>query len=236
MRPVILPGTMGALRVRKMGTQINVSPGADVGVPGRMVRLSGGLKGPLPAGFAGKRLRRVQLFLGGAAFVEDQAVDIVGEVGERDLRLGTRDADGADEQRHLVLLPSEHMFDAGADGGPSGIGARGARRHRLDLGLLSVDAADPADRLQPSLIGSAAVGGVSPHVRCGVVVGHYIAQHASVEARAVGDLAAADEPIAPADRDAAFVAEARDGDVDPRLAAGQRPTFGELQRPACVGI
>jgi hypothetical protein len=30
--------------------------------------------------------------------VEDQAVHVVGEVGERDFGLGTLDADGADEQ------------------------------------------------------------------------------------------------------------------------------------------
>ena len=38
----------------------------------------------------------------------------ISSVGEADLRLGTRDADGADEQPHLVLLPGEHVLDAGA--------------------------------------------------------------------------------------------------------------------------
>ena len=52
--------------------------------------------------------------------MEDQAVDIVGEVGERDLRLGARDADGADEQPHLILLAGEHMLDAGTDSGRFG--------------------------------------------------------------------------------------------------------------------
>ena len=46
----------------------------------------------------GKRLRRTWLPHCCPAFVEHQALDIVGEVGERDLRLGARDADGADEQ------------------------------------------------------------------------------------------------------------------------------------------
>ena len=70
----------------------------------------------------------------------------------------------------------------------------------------------------------------------GVVVGRGIAQHAPVEAGTIGDLAAADEAIASADRDAALIAKAWDRDVDPKLAAGQRPTLGELQRPARVGI
>lgn len=47
--------------------------------------------------------------------MEDRAVHIVGKVGERDLRLGSSDADGADEQRHLVLLPGEDVLGAGTD-------------------------------------------------------------------------------------------------------------------------
>jgi len=59
------------------------------------------------------------------SFVEDQAVHVVGEVGERDLGLGALDADGADEQPHLVLLPGEHMFDTGTDLGFRGVGVGG---------------------------------------------------------------------------------------------------------------
>lgn len=46
--------------------------------------------------------------------MKDEAVDIVGEVGERDLRLGAHDADCADEQCHLSLLPGEHVLNADA--------------------------------------------------------------------------------------------------------------------------
>ena len=62
--------------------------------------------------------------------MEDQAVHIVSEVGEGDLRLGADDADGADEQRHLVRLAGEHVFDAGTDGRSGDGGMRGACRHR----------------------------------------------------------------------------------------------------------
>ena len=137
--------------------------------------------------------------------MEDEAVDVVGEVGERDLRLGARDADGADEQRHLVLLPGEHVLDAGTHGGSGSVGTRGARRHGLASGLLSMDAADPAYRLEPPLVGSTAIGGVGPGVGGGVIVGNDVAQHPPVEARAVGNLAAADEAVAPTDRDAALI-------------------------------
>ena len=64
----------------------------------------------------GKRLRRAQLSHGCSTFVENQSVDIVDEVGEGDLGLGTGDADRADEQRHLILLPGEHLLDTSTDG------------------------------------------------------------------------------------------------------------------------
>ena len=46
--------------------------------------------------------------------MEDQAVHIVGQIGEGDPGLGTLDADGTDEQPLLVLLMGEHVLDAGA--------------------------------------------------------------------------------------------------------------------------
>ena len=47
--------------------------------------------------------------------MKDQAIEIVGQIGQGQFRLGPRDADGADEQPELVLLMSEHMLDPGAD-------------------------------------------------------------------------------------------------------------------------
>ena len=47
--------------------------------------------------------------------MEDQAVHIVGQIGQRDLGVGALDADGADEQPHVGLLLGEHMFDPGTD-------------------------------------------------------------------------------------------------------------------------
>ena len=59
---------------------------------------------------------------------------VVGEVGECDLGLGALDADGADEQPHLLLLPSEDMFNAGTDLGLGGIAS--ALGHWLAAGFL----------------------------------------------------------------------------------------------------
>ena len=43
---------------------------------------------------------------------EQQAFDVVDEVGHTDLRRGSGDADGADEQVHPVFLGGEDMLDA----------------------------------------------------------------------------------------------------------------------------
>ena len=103
--------------------------------------------------------------------MKDEAVDVVGEVGEADLRLGTDDADGADEKAHLILLPGKDMLDAGAHGGALRVGAGRARRHRLAPRLLAVDATDPACRLQPGFVGPTAISGVCPYIGGGVVAG-----------------------------------------------------------------
>ena len=59
---------------------------------------------------------RADLSRGVAALMEDQAILVVGEIGERQFRLGTRQADRADEEAKAVLLMREDMLDPGADG------------------------------------------------------------------------------------------------------------------------
>ena len=105
-------------------------------------------------------------------------------------------------------------------------------RHRLAPGLLAMDAADPPLRFEPLLVGLTAVGRIGPNIRGGIVARHDVPEHPAIEARAIGDLALADEAEGSANRDAAFVAEAGDGDVDLRLAVRRWAAFGELQRPA----
>src|SRR5215210_7745303 len=46
---------------------------------------------------------------------EDQPFDVVGEVGEADLRLRPYDPDSSDEERHRPFLVREDMLDPGAD-------------------------------------------------------------------------------------------------------------------------
>ncbi len=48
--------------------------------------------------------------------MEDQAVHVVGDVGERQFRLRTGQADRADEEAETGLLVGEDMLDGGPDG------------------------------------------------------------------------------------------------------------------------
>lgn len=49
----------------------------------------------------------------GAPFMEDQAVEVIGQIGEREFRLRPGKADGADEQAIAVFLVCKDMFDPG---------------------------------------------------------------------------------------------------------------------------
>ena len=99
-----------------------------------------------------------------------------------------------------------------------------------------MDTADPALPLEPLLVRLAAVGSIGPDVGGGVVVRYNVPEHPAVKSGRVGDLALADEAEGSADRDAALVAEARNRDVDPRLAVSRGLRLGALQRPARVRI
>jgi hypothetical protein len=113
-----------------MGVQINVSAGPCTGLRERDA--SSYRSAEAIFGFMdGTCLSKTQRSHDRSSSVEDQAVDIVDEVGEADLGLCTCDADGADEQPHLVLLASEHVLNAGVDGGVGRVGPRGAGRRRL---------------------------------------------------------------------------------------------------------
>lgn len=55
------------------------------------------------------------LCVGTAAFVEDVVEHVVGDVGHADFHHCPVDANDSGEERHLVLLHSEHMLDGGPD-------------------------------------------------------------------------------------------------------------------------
>ena len=59
-----------------------------------------------------------------SAFMEDQPVEVVGQIGEPQFRLGAAKADGADEQAEAVLLVCKDMLNTSTSGGLPRIGAR----------------------------------------------------------------------------------------------------------------
>ena len=87
-----------------------------------------------------------------ASFVEDEALHIVGKIGERDLGLGALDADRADEQGHVRLLLRKDMLDPRAYFGFDPISSTQGFRPGFAFGLFAMDPADPAMSLKPRLI------------------------------------------------------------------------------------
>src|SRR6202020_47313 len=89
---------------------------------------------------------------GGEAVEVDEPPEIVDEVGHADLQPGAGDANGSDEEVHLVFLHREDMLDAGADLGLEGVGAPRGLRHRPTRRLLAMDAADEAVPFEERLV------------------------------------------------------------------------------------
>ena len=89
---------------------------------------------------------------GVSALMEDQAVEVVGEVGECQFGFGAGQPDGADEQAEAVFLMGEDVLDPGADGGFLEVGGAGAFRHWFAVRLAAVNAADEVVLRQPFLV------------------------------------------------------------------------------------
>ena len=70
---------------------------------------------PICQPFSPFRGFRAHLSRGSAPLVEDHAVEVVGEVGQREFGLRTGNADGAYEEAIAVFLMREDMLDAGPD-------------------------------------------------------------------------------------------------------------------------
>jgi hypothetical protein len=131
-----------------------------------------------------------------------QPLHIVDHVRQADLHPGAGDADGADEEVHLILLHGEHVFDAGAHLGLERVGASLRLRHRAARRLLAVDAANEAVLLQELLIGFRAIGCVGPD-RTGRVglVEQALAQPRAFISCGVSGVPAPDQPVLAVDRD-----------------------------------
>jgi hypothetical protein len=89
--------------------------------------------------------------------LEDQAVHVVGETGQGEFGLRPGQADRADEQAEAVLLMGKETFDARADRGSPGIGARRYLGIGLTAGMAAVDPAGEYIVPQPFLVALRAV-------------------------------------------------------------------------------
>ena len=96
------------------------------------------------------------------AFMEDQAVEIVGQIGQRQFRFCACDTYCPDKQPEQVLLMGEDMLDAGAHRGFFCIGARGCFEHRFASRFAPMDAAGQHALGQPLLVALRTVCAVSP--------------------------------------------------------------------------
>ena len=174
---------------------------------------------------------------GCAPFVEDQAVEVVGQIGERELCLRPGNTDGADEEAIAVFLVREDILDAGADRGLYGVGARHLLGHQPALRLAAMDAAVEHVGLEPCLVLAAAIGAVCPDI-AGCVGGvDHPPQLPSVAVGGRGHRCLADETKVPIDADMRLVAKHRRGDLRKRGPVGALADLAaDLHGPARIDI
>lgn len=72
---------------------------------------------------------------GGFCAKPGEPSEVVGEIGETDLRRGSDLADGSDDEGKAAFLRGEDVLDARAHSGSRRIAASDVRRHRLASGL-----------------------------------------------------------------------------------------------------
>mgnify|MGYP003365613213 CR=1 FL=1 len=101
--------------------------------------------------------------------VEDQPIEVVGQVAKGQFRLSAGEADGADEQVEPVLLMREDMLNMRTDRGFGGIGPRGCLRHRLAHGFAPMNTGREHLVRQPLLVAPGSIGTVCPDLGTGIV-------------------------------------------------------------------
>lgn len=111
--------------------------------------------------------------------MEDQAVEVVGEISQSEFRLGPLEANRAYEQTEPVFLMRKHMLNPGPDRGLCRIRASGGLGHGLSLGLAAVDATGQHAIGQPCFVGPGTVCCVGPNLAAAIFCDH-MAQHAPI--------------------------------------------------------
>lgn len=174
---------------------------------------------------------------GAGSLMEDQPVKVIGDVGEDEFRLGTRDADRADEQPKAVLLMREDMLDPRADRGFGRIRPRNVLRHRLARRLAAMDAADQHLRSQPFLVLLRTIGTVGPDLGGRIVGRDQSWRHPAIGMRRRGRGTFPDKAEPPVAGDVAFVAKDWQGDLWQRLALRIEADLpADLQGPTRIDV
>src|SRR5262245_12883794 len=91
---------------------------------------------------------------------EDNAFDVVDEIGHSDLDRCSGDPDSPDEQAHPILLLGEHMLDTRTDFRFRIVGPPHRLRHSAAFRLLAMDMADEAVLGQERIVGRRSVSGI----------------------------------------------------------------------------
>lgn len=117
---------------------------------------------------------------GDVFFLENEPVEVIGEIGEGEFGFGSQQADHADEQAETGLLMGEDVFDLGPDGGFGGIGLGGRARHRLPSGLPAMNVAGQHPVGEPGFVSLGAIGGIGPNGAAGILAVNEMRQHAAI--------------------------------------------------------
>lgn len=162
---------------------------------------------------------------------EDQALDVVDDVGNADFRCCSGSANGAANEAHSRFLLGKDVFDMAMDFGLAAICDAVSLGHLPAFRLLVVNAGDEAILLHELLIGLRAIGGIGPDgTRLIVLVEQPLARSRSFISGSIGCLPLADQTEPPVDRDVVLESEGRNGDIDRRFRA-----VGPLLRPREFG-
>lgn len=90
---------------------------------------------------------------------EEEAADVVCDIGQPDRRGGPVDTYCPDEQIHLRFLIDKDMLDAGADHRLPRVGALNMAAHRLEMRLVPAELRDETLFVNEGLIGFRAIRG-----------------------------------------------------------------------------
>jgi hypothetical protein len=167
------------------------------------------------------------------ALQPEQAAHVVDEVGEADLGYRPRQAEGAHEQAHPVLLLGKDVLDMSPDDGLRRVRLGRADRHRATLWLLAMNVAHEHALAQKVLVFPRTIGRISPDAAGRVRAIEQIGQARAGMRRGVGHQPLADQPVTAIVADVALVAELGDRQIDyRRLALAARLGVGRLDGPA----